>query len=311
MLCWVSVKHWFNIVSGTVVAENITGDPAFCIDPVENVHQLLVLSHCTIMTIHINCGVHQEWFEHKEAPHTVSHESFRFPSAEMCFFTHSYICRHRLSRSQLSWQRTSHTSYFNSEIAEQMANAGLQLLGYTLAFLGIIGLIASTTMPEWKMSSYSGDNIITAQAMYEGLWQTCVYQSTGQMQCKVYDSLLHLPGMYFTSFHSFILNLKFNCKKTLSLKLHYLWWPLHVRVQTSPTNTLNSWANTCLKSLDTYNILTKYCSLSQTKSDTYRIIHINVILSHGLYSSPQWRGYNERCTIKLSFAICNVNLKEA
>ncbi|KTG39528.1 hypothetical protein cypCar_00008554 [Cyprinus carpio] len=75
-----------------------------------------------------------------------------------------------------------------------MANAGLQLLGYTLAFLGFLGLIASTAMAEWKMSSYAGDNIITAQAMYEGLWRSCVYQSTGQMQCKVYDSLLQLPG---------------------------------------------------------------------------------------------------------------------
>ncbi|KAL0199572.1 hypothetical protein M9458_002759, partial [Cirrhinus mrigala] len=74
-----------------------------------------------------------------------------------------------------------------------MANAGLQLLGYTLAFLGLLGLIASTAMAEWKMSSYAGDNIITAQAMYEGLWRACVYQSTGQMQCKVYDSLLQLP----------------------------------------------------------------------------------------------------------------------
>ncbi len=76
-----------------------------------------------------------------------------------------------------------------------MANAGLQLLGYTLAFLGLLGLVASTAMAEWKMSSYAGDNIITAQAMYEGLWRACVYQSTGQMQCKVYDSLLQLPGM--------------------------------------------------------------------------------------------------------------------
>lgn len=76
----------------------------------------------------------------------------------------------------------------------QMANAGLQLLGYTLASLGLLGLIASTAMAEWKMSSYAGDNIITAQAMYEGLWQSCVSQSTGQLQCKTYDSLLQLPG---------------------------------------------------------------------------------------------------------------------
>ncbi|XP_068995616.1 claudin-1 [Embiotoca jacksoni] len=76
-----------------------------------------------------------------------------------------------------------------------MANKGIQLLGFTLAFLGFIGTIASTVMVEWKASSYAGDNIITAQAMYEGLWKTCVSQSTGQIQCKVYDSLLQLPGI--------------------------------------------------------------------------------------------------------------------
>ncbi|XP_020318718.1 claudin-1 [Oncorhynchus kisutch] len=76
-----------------------------------------------------------------------------------------------------------------------MANAGIQLLGFVLSFLGFIGLIASTSMAEWKLSSYAGDNIITAQAMYEGLWKSCVSQSTGQIQCKVYDSLLQLTGM--------------------------------------------------------------------------------------------------------------------
>ncbi|XP_023150807.1 claudin-1 [Amphiprion ocellaris] len=76
-----------------------------------------------------------------------------------------------------------------------MANAGIQLLGFTLAFFGFIGTIASTVMVEWKASSYAGDNIITAQALYEGLWKSCVSQSTGQVQCKVYDSLLQLPGI--------------------------------------------------------------------------------------------------------------------
>ncbi|KAF7706717.1 claudin-1 [Silurus meridionalis] len=74
-----------------------------------------------------------------------------------------------------------------------MASGGMQLVGFSLAFLGFVGLIISTTMTEWKMSSYAGDNIITAQAVYEGLWQSCVYQSTGQLQCKVFDSLLQLP----------------------------------------------------------------------------------------------------------------------
>ncbi|XP_040027685.2 claudin-1 [Gasterosteus aculeatus] len=78
---------------------------------------------------------------------------------------------------------------------QTMANAGIQLLGFTLAFLGFIGSIASTVMVEWKASSFSGDNIITAQAMFQGLWKSCVSQSTGQVQCKVYDSLLQLPGI--------------------------------------------------------------------------------------------------------------------
>ncbi|MEQ2185186.1 Claudin-1 [Goodea atripinnis] len=76
-----------------------------------------------------------------------------------------------------------------------MANAGVQLLGFTLAFIGFIGTIASTVMVEWKASSYTGDNIITAQALYEGLWKSCASQSTGQIQCKIYDSLLQLPGI--------------------------------------------------------------------------------------------------------------------
>ncbi|KAL4608138.1 claudin-1-like [Arapaima gigas] len=75
-----------------------------------------------------------------------------------------------------------------------MANFAIQMLGFSLAFLGFIGFFASTVMVEWKASSYTGDNIVTAQAMYEGLWKSCVWQSTGQIQCKVYESLLQMPA---------------------------------------------------------------------------------------------------------------------
>lgn len=68
------------------------------------------------------------------------------------------------------------------------------MLGFILAFIGWIGIIISTAMPQWKISSYAGDNIVTAQAIYEGLWMSCVIQSTGQMQCKVFDTLLKLAG---------------------------------------------------------------------------------------------------------------------
>ena len=75
-----------------------------------------------------------------------------------------------------------------------MANSGLQLLGFSMALLGWVGLVACTAIPQWQMSSYAGDNIITAQAMYKGLWMDCVTQSTGMMSCKMYDSVLSLPG---------------------------------------------------------------------------------------------------------------------
>ncbi|XP_078121767.1 claudin-7-B-like [Sander vitreus] len=73
-----------------------------------------------------------------------------------------------------------------------MAHSGMQMLGFTLSLLGLIGLIIGTILPQWKMSAYVGDNIITAISMYEGLWMSCAFQSTGQMQCKVYDSILQL-----------------------------------------------------------------------------------------------------------------------
>ncbi|XP_054986904.1 claudin-7 isoform X1 [Sorex araneus] len=75
-----------------------------------------------------------------------------------------------------------------------MANSGLQLLGFSMALLGWVGLLACTAIPQWQMSSFAGDNIITSQAMYKGLWMECAIQSTGVMNCKIYDSVLALPA---------------------------------------------------------------------------------------------------------------------
>lgn len=77
-----------------------------------------------------------------------------------------------------------------------MANSGIQLLGFALSLVGVIALIVGTILPQWKMSAYIGDNIITAVAMYQGLWMSCAFQSTGQLQCKIYDSILQLDGEY-------------------------------------------------------------------------------------------------------------------
>ncbi|CDQ71262.1 unnamed protein product [Oncorhynchus mykiss] len=77
-----------------------------------------------------------------------------------------------------------------------MANSGIQLLGFALSLVGVIALIVGTILPQWKMSAYIGDNIITAVAMYQGLWMSCAFQSTGQLQCKIYDSILQLDSKY-------------------------------------------------------------------------------------------------------------------
>nr|XP_023673785.1 claudin-4-like [Paramormyrops kingsleyae] len=74
-----------------------------------------------------------------------------------------------------------------------MAALGLEILGVALAILGWIGSIASCTLPMWRVTAFIGSNIVTAQTIWEGIWMNCVVQSTGQMQCKVYDSMLALP----------------------------------------------------------------------------------------------------------------------
>ncbi|XP_008247312.1 claudin-4 [Oryctolagus cuniculus] len=74
-----------------------------------------------------------------------------------------------------------------------MASMGLQVMGIALAVLGWLGSMLCCAMPMWRVTAFIGSNIVTSQVIWEGLWMNCVVQSTGQMQCKVYDSLLALP----------------------------------------------------------------------------------------------------------------------
>uniref|UniRef100_UPI00398F350F claudin-4-like n=1 Tax=Pristiophorus japonicus TaxID=55135 RepID=UPI00398F350F len=74
-----------------------------------------------------------------------------------------------------------------------MPSTGLQILGLALSVVGWLGAIVSCALPMWKVTAFIGNNIVVAQTIWEGLWMNCVVQSTGQMQCKIYDSLLALP----------------------------------------------------------------------------------------------------------------------
>uniref|UniRef100_A0A3Q1F5K4 Claudin b n=1 Tax=Acanthochromis polyacanthus TaxID=80966 RepID=A0A3Q1F5K4_9TELE len=73
-----------------------------------------------------------------------------------------------------------------------MVSAGFQMLGIALCIIGWIGTIVVCALPQWKVTAFIGQNIVTAQTTWEGIWMNCVVQSTGQMQCKVYDSMLGL-----------------------------------------------------------------------------------------------------------------------
>ncbi|MBN3322600.1 CLDY protein, partial [Atractosteus spatula] len=74
-----------------------------------------------------------------------------------------------------------------------MASVGMQVMGVTLALVGWIGVVIICCLPMWRVTAFIGNNIVTAQIFWEGIWMSCVVQSTGQMQCKVYDSMLALP----------------------------------------------------------------------------------------------------------------------
>ncbi|CAN9511298.1 unnamed protein product [Ophioblennius macclurei] len=75
-----------------------------------------------------------------------------------------------------------------------MPTVGLEILGVSLAVLGWISAIVSCALPMWRVSAFIGVNIVTAQTTWEGIWMNCVVQSTGQMQCKIHDSMLALSA---------------------------------------------------------------------------------------------------------------------
>ncbi|XP_028275972.1 claudin-4-like [Parambassis ranga] len=75
-----------------------------------------------------------------------------------------------------------------------MPSLGLEVLGVSLALLGWIAAIVSCALPMWRVSAFIGVNIVTAQITWEGIWMNCVVQSTGQMQCKIHDSMLALSA---------------------------------------------------------------------------------------------------------------------
>ncbi|XP_034033305.1 claudin-2 [Thalassophryne amazonica] len=75
-----------------------------------------------------------------------------------------------------------------------MASAALELMGFFLGLLAMLGTLVATVLPFWQTSAHVGSNIVTAVANMRGLWMECVYQSTGAFQCETYNSMLALPA---------------------------------------------------------------------------------------------------------------------
>uniref|UniRef100_A0A3B3BSU2 Claudin n=1 Tax=Oryzias melastigma TaxID=30732 RepID=A0A3B3BSU2_ORYME len=126
-----------------------------------------------------------------------------------------------------------------------MASLGLQILGVALAVFGWLGNIFICMLPMWKVSAFIGNNIVVAQTIWEGLWMSCVVQSTGQMQCKVYDSLLSLPPDLQAARAMVVIAILLSLFGLLTTAV----------CETCGTNTLNLHAGFAFKLLQTRNAL--------------------------------------------------------
>uniref|UniRef100_A0A8C5M7A8 Claudin n=1 Tax=Leptobrachium leishanense TaxID=445787 RepID=A0A8C5M7A8_9ANUR len=69
-----------------------------------------------------------------------------------------------------------------------------QTLGFVVSSLGFAGIIASTGMDMWSTQDLY-DNPVTAVFLYQGLWRSCVRQSSGFTECRPYFTILGLPAM--------------------------------------------------------------------------------------------------------------------
>ncbi|XP_010903297.2 claudin-4 [Esox lucius] len=75
-----------------------------------------------------------------------------------------------------------------------MASLGMQMLASSLSLLGWVGVILTCSLPMWRVTAFIGSTIITSQTYWEGIWMICVVESTGQIQCKPYESVLALSS---------------------------------------------------------------------------------------------------------------------
>ncbi|KAM3931223.1 claudin-20 [Leptodactylus fuscus] len=74
-----------------------------------------------------------------------------------------------------------------------MASVGLQITAFFIALMALCGAMAATLLPNWKVNTDTGANIVTAVIQMQGLWMDCTWYSTGMFSCTVKYSILSLP----------------------------------------------------------------------------------------------------------------------
>ncbi|XP_059825209.1 claudin-3-like [Hypanus sabinus] len=75
-----------------------------------------------------------------------------------------------------------------------MASVALEIVGLLLSVSGLVCSILSCALPLWTVPAFQGANMVTALQTWEGLWMDCIWQSTGQLACNSFNSLLSLGG---------------------------------------------------------------------------------------------------------------------
>ncbi|PIO25140.1 hypothetical protein AB205_0149870, partial [Aquarana catesbeiana] len=70
-----------------------------------------------------------------------------------------------------------------------------QTMGFIVSALGFAGIIAATGLDMWSTQDLY-DNPVTAIFQYQGLWRSCVRQSSGLTECRPYFTILGLPAMF-------------------------------------------------------------------------------------------------------------------
>lgn len=75
-----------------------------------------------------------------------------------------------------------------------MASMGVEILSMALSVLGWISAVVSCVLPQWKVTALVGMKVFSTEMTGEGIWMTCLYQRSGQVNCKPYDSILALSA---------------------------------------------------------------------------------------------------------------------